>query len=98
MTLDVPEGYQHFIIAEVLDFGDTWTIKYGGRAFGGIVPAWISDPVVLGAIRPGAEIIVRHHETAAGQRGPTAHLLIRHPTEAVWAELYIDSDTQEGTA
>ncbi len=82
-----PEDYQRHVITDVVDHGDSLTIKYGGRVFGGItldeLPAGVAE-----SIRPGTEVIVRLHTAETGYVGEVAHMLVPHPREAGWAEVY----------
>ena len=84
-----PEGYQPHVITAVTNHGDSLTIKYGGRVFGGIMldelPAGIAE-----SIRPGTEVIVRLHTAETGRIGHVAHMLVPHPSEGGWAEIYAD--------
>ncbi len=82
-----PEGYQRHVITAVVDHGDSLTIKYGGRAFSGIMldqlPTGIAE-----SIRPGTDVIVRFHTAETGYVGQVAHMLVPHPREDGWAEIY----------
>ena len=82
-----PEGYQRHVINAVVDHGDSLTIKYGGRAFSGIMldqlPAGVAE-----SIRPGTEVIVRLHTAETGYAGQVAHMLVPHPREDGWVEIY----------
>ncbi len=72
-----------------MDHGVSLTIKYGGREFSGIMldqlPADIAD-----SIRPGTDVIVRFHTAETGRVGQVAHMLVPHPREEGWAEIYAD--------
>ena len=82
-----PEGYQRYLVSSVVNHGDSLTIKYGDRAFGGImldqIPASLAE-----SIRPGIELIVRLHTAETGYEGQVAHMLILHPHDSGWAEIY----------
>ena len=82
-----PEGYQRHVITAVADHGDSLTIGYGKRVFSGIIldqlPAGIAE-----SIRPGTEVIVRFHTAETGYVGQVAHMLVPHPYEDGWAEIY----------
>ena len=84
-----PEGYQRHVISAVANHGDSLTIKYGGRVFGGIMldrlPAGVAE-----SIHPGTEVIVRFHTAETGYVGQVAHILVPHPCEDGWAEIYAD--------
>ena len=82
-----PEGYQRHVITAVVDHGDSLTIKYGGRVFCGIM----LDQLLAGvaeSIRPGTEVILRLHTAETGDVGQVAHMLVPHPGEDGWAEIY----------
>ena len=82
-----PEGYQRYVISAVEDHRDSLTIKYGGRIFSGIMldqlPAGVAE-----SICPGTEVIVRLHTAETGGAGQVAHMLVPHPGEDGWAEIY----------
>ena len=82
-----PEAYQRHVITVVVAQGDSLTIKYGGRAFSGIMldrlPAGVAE-----SIRPGSELVVRLHTPETGSAGQVAHMLIPHPRDDGWAEIY----------
>ena len=84
-----PEGYQRHVITAVVDHRDSLTIEYGGRIFSGIMldqlPAGVAQ-----SIRPGTEVIVRLHTAETGGAGQVAHMLVPHPGEDGWAEIYAD--------
>ena len=84
-----PEGYRRHVITAVTNHGDSLTIKYGGYLFSGVMldelPAGI-----LECIRPGTEVIIRTHTAETGGEGQVAHMLIPHPNEDCWAEIYAD--------
>ena len=84
-----PEGYIRHVITEVIKDGDNLTIKYGGRVFGGIMCSEL-PPGVESSIRPGTEVIVRTHTAETGDVGQVAHILVPHPSEEGWAEIYAD--------
>lgn len=85
-----PAEYQRFVIEEVRQMGETLTLVYGGHVFGGIVPCLLDPDGVEDAIQPGAEIFVRYHNKETGAPGTVAHMMIRHPIDEGWAELYSD--------
>lgn len=84
-----PEGYQRHVITAVENHGDSLTIKYGGRVFGGIMidqlPAGVAE-----SIRPGTEVIIRVHNADTGNVGQVADMLVPHPSGEGWAEIYAD--------
>ena len=84
-----PEDFQRHVITAVVDHGDSLTIKYGGRAFSGIMldqlPAGIAE-----SIQPGTDVIVRFHTAETGCVGQVAHMLVPHPRDEGWAEIYAD--------
>ena len=84
-----PEGYKRHVITAVTNHGDSLTIKYGTHAFGGIMLAEISAEVAA-SIKPGTEVIVRLHTPETGDIGTVAHVLVPHPSEDGWAEVYED--------
>ena len=84
-----PEGYRRHVITSVTRQGDNLTIEYGGRIFAGITLAEL-PPGIAENIRPGTDVIVRTHTAETGDLGQVAHILIPHPTEEGWAEIYAD--------
>jgi len=86
---DIPPDYESHRIEAVRRADDHIVITYNGRTFGGIL-ADILPEGVEPAIQPGAEIIVRYHTPDSGRTGQLVHMLIRHPTDPGWAELYAD--------
>ena len=84
-----PDGYTSAVIDDVERSGDHIVLRYAGRVFGGILPELLT-PEIDAAIVPGAVIIIRLHTPETGGAGQVAHLLIRHPTDDGWAELYAD--------
>jgi hypothetical protein len=84
-----PEGYTRHVITAVTNHGDSLTIKYGTRAFGGINPAELTKEIAA-SIKPGTEVIVRMHTSETGDLGTVAHMLVPHPSEDGWAEVYED--------
>jgi hypothetical protein len=84
-----PDGYRRHVITEVIKDGDNLTIKYDGRVFGGIMICEL-PPGVEESIRPGTEVIVRTHTAETGEVGQVAHMLVPHPTDEGWAEVYAD--------
>ncbi|MCH7702645.1 MAG: hypothetical protein IID37_13255 [Planctomycetes bacterium] len=89
MSVQRPDGYRSFIIGAVQRFEETITIEYDGRMFGGIMPELLA-PEIDRAIKPGVEILVRHHATKTGDAKQLAHMLIRHPAKPEWVEVYVD--------
>ena len=85
-----PPEYQSFVIEGVRRIGETLTLSYGGRLFGGIVPCLLDPNGVEDALRPGTEIFVRYHTEETGAPGQIAHIIIRHPSAEGWAEVYAD--------
>ena len=86
---NIPEDFTRFLIEGVERVEDGLILRYGGRIFGGVMIDLMEEDV-MAAIRPGAEIIVRYHTAETGQPGQVAHMLIRHPSDGCWAELYAD--------
>lgn len=84
-----PEGYHRHTITEVIRDGDNLMIKYSGKLFGGIIIAELPAGV-LETIRPGTTVIVRTHDGETGGLNQVAHMLVPHPTEEGWAEVYED--------
>ena len=84
-----PEGFRRHVITAVRHEGDGLLIEYDGRVFGGIVLAELPTGVAEN-IRPGTEVIVRCHTAETGGAGQVAHMLIPHPLEEGWAEIYED--------
>lgn len=64
-------------------------IRYDGRVFGGIMLGEL-PPGVAESIRPGTDVIVRSHTAETGNVGQVAHMLVPHPSENGWAEIYAD--------
>lgn len=93
MTNDllIPSDYERFSVEDVIDHGDTLTIRYAGRLFGGILREWVGDPAVRAALRPGAEIGVRCLRAPGGARGQIDHMILRVAQDR-WAEIYVDTD------
>jgi hypothetical protein len=85
-----PPDFRRFLIDEVHPAGENLTIRYGGRVFGGIVRCLLPGSEVERAIRPGVEVFVRYHTSETGQPGQVAQMIIRHPTEPGWAEIFSD--------
>ncbi len=88
-TKDIPEDFTRFTIERVERLEDRLIIRYGGRIFGGVMLDVLEDEI-SSAIRPGAELIARYHTSETGQPGQVAHMLIRHPGDGGWAEIYAD--------
>ncbi len=86
---NVPEDFTRFVIEEVERLEDRLIIRYGGRIFGGVMLDVLEDEI-SSAIRHGAEVFVRYHTAETGNPDQVAHMLIRHPGEAGWAEIYAD--------
>lgn len=84
-----PDGYSRHTITEVIRDGDHLMIRYSGKLFGGIIIAEL-PPGVLETIRPGTTVIVRTHDGETGGLNQVAHMLVPHPTEEGWAEVYED--------
>jgi len=82
--------YRRFVIEAVRPAGEMLTIHYGRHVFGGIVRCQLDSNGVEAALRPGTEIFVRYHDAETGQPGQVAHMIIRHPTDEGWAEVYAD--------
>ena len=90
MAQPIPADYHAHVLDGVELNGDHVVLRYGGKIFGGIVAGLLPDPAVLAAIKPGARVVVRYHTAETGEAGQIAHMLIDHPTEPGWAELYAD--------
>ena len=88
-TEDVPEDFTKFTIEHVERLEDRLILRYGGRVFGGVMLDVLEEEI-SSAIRPGAELIARYHTAETGQPGQVAHMLIRHPGDGGWAEIYAD--------
>lgn len=84
-----PEGYRRHVITAVTRQGENLTIEYGGRVFAGITLAELPEGIA-DAIHPGTEVFVCTHDGETGDAGQVAHILIRHPREEGWAEIYAD--------
>ncbi len=84
-----PEGYRRHVITAVSRQGENLTIEYAGRVFAGITVAEL-PPGIAECIRPGTDVIVRTHTAETGDPGQVADILIPHPTEVGWAEIYAD--------
>jgi hypothetical protein len=87
---DAPPEYERFVIEDVRLSGENLTIRYGGRVFGGIVRCLLPGLEVEGSLKPGCELFVRYHTEETGHPGQVAHMMIRHPTTAGWAEVFSD--------
>ena len=85
-----PPDYQSRTVEAVRRDGGHIVITYAGKTFGGIVADLLASDDIRAALRPGAEIFVRTHTPDSGYAGQVAHMIMRHPTEAGWAELYAD--------
>ncbi len=88
-TEDVPEDFSKFTIERVERLEDRLIIRYGGRVFGGVMLDVLEEEI-SSAIRPSAEVIVRYHTAETGHPDQVAHMLIRHPGDGGWAEIYAD--------
>ncbi len=86
---DVPEDFKKFTIEQVERLEDRLIIRYGGRIFGGVMLDVLEDEI-SSAIRCGNEVFVRYHTAETGHPDQVAHMLIRHPGEGGWAEIYAD--------
>jgi hypothetical protein len=82
-----PESYQRHVITAVENHGDSLTITYSGRDFGGIMLDQLSEGVAE-SIRPGTDLILRLHTAETGYAGQVAHMLVPHPSDDGWAEIY----------
>ncbi len=85
----VPEDFTRFLIEGVERLEDRLIIRYSGRIFGGVMLDVLEDEISA-AIRRGAEVFVRYHTAETGHPNQVAHMLIRHPGEGGWAEIYAD--------
>ena len=86
----LPDDYHSHVIDDVRKTGETVTIVYGGRTFGGVVRCLLDTDGVEEALRPGTEMFVRYHTEETGAQGQIAHIIIRHPRCDKWAEIYSD--------
>ena len=86
---NVPEDFTRFLIEGVERLEDRLIIRYGGRIFGGVMLDVLEDEI-SSAIRRGTEVFVRYHTAETGHPDQVAHMLIRHPGEGGWAEIYAD--------
>ena len=84
-----PEGYRRHVISAVRRDTSNLMIEYDGRIFAGIAIAELPNGIAE-AIGPGTEIFMRTHDGETGDMGQVAHILIRHPHEEGWAEIYAD--------
>lgn len=91
---EIPADYERFTLEEVVDHGDTITLRYAGRCFGGVLREWVSNALVRAALRPGAEIAVRCMRAPGGTRGQIDHVILRVAQDR-WAEIYLDTDGGE---
>ncbi len=84
-----PKGYQRHVITAVENHGDSLTIKYSGRVFGGIMlnqlPAGVAE-----SIRQATEVIIRVHTADTGNVGQVVDMLVPHASGGGWAEIYAD--------
>ena len=87
--LPAPEGYRRHVITAVRHEGANLTIEYAGRIFAGITLAELPEGIA-DAIRPGTEVFVRTHDGESGDAGQVAHIIIAHPRDDGWAEIYAD--------
>lgn len=85
-----PAEYKRFVIEAAVPAGEMLSLHYGGHVFGGIVRCQLDPNGVEAALRPGTEVFVWYHDTDTGQPGQVAHIIIRHPSEDGWAEIYAD--------
>lgn len=86
---DIPDDYDLHVITAVEHLGDSLMIRYDGRIFSGIMLDEL-PPGILESIRPGTKLIVRLHTAETGDAGQVAHMLIPHPSQDGWAEVYAD--------
>jgi hypothetical protein len=87
---DYPPDYEPFVIDSVEHGPEAIVVRYGGRAFGGIVRESLLGTNLEAAIRPGAEILVRYYPSETSVRGQVAHMLIYRVETGEWAEIYRD--------
>jgi len=85
-----PREYQRFVLDDVRVSGENLTLAYDGHVFGGVVRCLLDPHGIESALQPGTEIFVRYHNEETGQPGQIAHIIIRHPSEEGWAEIYAD--------
>lgn len=90
MNDTLPEEFKRVTIDDVSVDDENITLMYGGRIFGGVVRCLLDTNGVEDALRPGAEIFVRYHTAETGSPGQIAHIVMRHPVEAGWTEIYAD--------
>lgn len=86
----IPDGFESIIIDAVRHepTGEI-IITYAGRIFGGIMRDPLPEGIADG-IRPGAELFVRYAEPVGEARRQVVHVIMRHPFQPGWAELYAD--------
>ncbi len=85
-----PDEYRRYILDEVRASGEMLTLVYGGHIFGGVVRCLLDPNGVEAALQPGNEIYVRYHDEDTGAPGQIAQIIIRHPRDDGWAEVFSD--------
>ena len=90
MSDDELKDYHRFVLDAVRTTGEMLALSYDGHVFGGIVRCQLDPNGVESALKPGAEIFVRYHEEKLGVRGQVAHIIMPHPHQDGWAELFSD--------
>jgi hypothetical protein len=85
-----PDEYRRYVLEDVRLADENLTLVYAGHIFGGVVRCLLDPNGVEDALRPGAEIFIRYHTAETGQPGQVAHIIIRHPSDEGWAEVYAD--------
>jgi len=90
MTETPPPEYKRLVLEAVRPDGEMLTLHYDGHVFGGIVRCQLDPNGVEAALGPGMEVFVRYHDKDTGQPGQVAHIIIRHPRDEGWAEIYAD--------
>lgn len=90
MSDEMLNEYRRFVLQAVRVTGEMLTITYDGHIFGGIVRCLLDPNGVEAALLPGAEIYIRYHDHETGNPGQVAHIIMRHPREEGWAEIFAD--------
>ena len=90
MSDTLPKEFTRFTIDDVSVDDENITLVYGGHIFGGVVRCLLDTNGVEEALQAGAEIYVRYHTTETGSPGQIAHIVMRHPAEDGWTEIYAD--------
>ncbi len=86
---DIPEDFSRCVIQAVEIDGEHLILTYSGRKFGGILRDLIPPEIAVG-IKPGVELLVRYHTPETGERNQVAQMLIPHPADEGWAEIFAE--------